>query len=127
VGYTFIGDPSGLELRDQWYYDVGLGYYLTEDILISGYYEEWRSLVEEESNPRDLFFTLNYRFSSQIEFTAGMLFGLSDGAPDYGLSGGVRLKFQAINRPSCRCRSESAWRREPVISMALQEKFHFGI
>lgn len=93
VGYTFIGDPSGLDLRDQWYYDFGLGYYLTQDVLISGYYEEWRSLVSDESNPRDLFFTMNYQFSSEIEFTAGMLFGLSDGAPDYGLSGGVRLKF----------------------------------
>ncbi|MBW2094139.1 MAG: transporter [Deltaproteobacteria bacterium] len=93
VGYTFIGEPSGFDLRDQWYYDVGLGYYLTGDILISGYYEEWRSLVSDESNPRDLFFTMNYRFSSEIEFTAGMLFGLSDGAPDYGLSGGVRLRF----------------------------------
>ncbi len=93
VGYTFIGEPSGFDLRNQWYYDLGLGYYLTPDILISGYYEEWRSLVSDESNPRDLFFAMNYQFSSEIEFTAGLLFGLSDGAPDYGLSGGVRLKF----------------------------------
>jgi hypothetical protein len=93
VGYTFIGDPSGLNLRDQWYYDVGLGYYLSGDILISGYYEEWRSLISDESNPKDLFFAMNYRFSSRIEFTAGMQFGLSDGAPDYGLIGGVRVKF----------------------------------
>jgi len=93
VGYTFIGDPSGINLRDQWYYDFGLGYYLTQDVLISGYYEEWRSLISDETNPRDLFFTMNYRFSSEIEFTAGMLFGLSDGAPDYGLSGGVRVRF----------------------------------
>jgi hypothetical protein len=93
LGYTFIGEPSGLDLRDQWYYDFGVGYYLNEDVLISGYYEEWRSLVAGESNPRDLFFTLNYQVSSEIAFTAGMLFGLSDGAPDYGLSGGIRINF----------------------------------
>ena len=93
VGYTFIGDPSGIDLRDQWYYAVGLGYYLIQDILISGYYEEWRSLVSDESNPRDLFFTMNYRFPSEIEFTAGILFGLSNGTPNYGLSGGVRVRF----------------------------------
>jgi len=93
VGYTFIGDPSGLDLRDQWYYSLGLGHCLTMDLLVSAYYEEWRALVAGEPNPRDLFFTVNYNFSQEVEFTAGLILGLSDGAPDYGVTGGIRVRF----------------------------------
>ena len=93
IGYTFVGDPPGTDLRNQWYFDIGAGYYLAPELLVSAYYEESRALVAGEDNPRDLFFALNYDFSSEIEFTAGLLLGLSDGAPDYGFTGGIRFRF----------------------------------
>ncbi|MGH7227946.1 MAG: hypothetical protein ACREIH_01920, partial [Nitrospiraceae bacterium] len=93
LGYTFIGDPPTVNLRNQWNYDLGLGYYFTRDLLGSLYYEEWRALVEGLSNPRDLLFAMNYKATSILRFNASLLIGLSDGAPDYGLTGGLSFRF----------------------------------
>jgi len=93
LGYTFIGDPPTAALRNQWNYDLGLGYYFTKDLLGSFYYEEWRALVEGLSNPRDLLFAMNYKATSILRFNASLLVGLSDGAPDYGLTGGLSFRF----------------------------------
>jgi len=93
LGYTFIGDPPGLDLRNQWNYDLGLGYYFTKDLLGSLYYEEWRAIVAELPNPRDLLFAVNYKAMSLLRFNASMQLGLSDGAPDYGLTGGISFRF----------------------------------
>jgi hypothetical protein len=93
LGYTFIGDPPTADLRNQWNYDLGLGYYFTKDLLGSFYYEEWRALVEGLSNPRDLLFAMNYKATSVLRFNASLLVGLSDGAPDYGFTGGISFRF----------------------------------
>jgi len=92
-GYTFIGDPPDVNLRNQWYYDLGVGYNLTQNLLISMYYEEYRALIEDLSNPRDLLFALNYKATSALRFNASVLVGLSDGAPDYALTGGMSWRF----------------------------------
>lgn len=92
-GYTFIGDPQDVNLRNQWYYDFGAGYNVTNKLLLSMYYEEYRALVEGLSNPRDLLFALNYKATSALRFNASILVGLSSGAPDYGLTGGVSWRF----------------------------------
>ncbi len=93
VGYTFIGDPPGVDLRNQWYYDFGVGYNATKNLLLSAYYEEYRALIPNLSNPRDLLFALNYKATSALRFNASLLVGLSDGAPDYGLTGGISWRF----------------------------------
>ena len=92
-GYTFIGDPPDVNLRNQWYYDVGVGYNLTKNLLASMYYEEYRAVIEGLSNPRDLLFAMNYKASEALRLNASTLVGLSDGAPDYGLTGGISWRF----------------------------------
>jgi hypothetical protein len=92
-GYTFIGDPPGVDLRNQWYYDFGAGYNVTKNLLLSAYYEEYRALIPHLSNPRDLLFALNYKAASALRFNASLLIGLSDGAPAYGLTGGISWRF----------------------------------
>ena len=93
VGYTFIGDPPDVSLRNQWYYDLGVGNNLTKNLLVSLYYEEYRALIEGLSNPRDLLFALNYKATRALRFNAALLVGLSSGAPDYGLTGGISWRF----------------------------------
>ena len=92
-GYTLIGDPPDVNLRNQWYYDLGVGHDLTKNLLLSMYYEEYRALIAGLSNPRDLLFALNYKASDLLRFNAVTLVGLSDGAPDYGLTGGISWRF----------------------------------
>jgi hypothetical protein len=93
AGYTFIGKPAGVDLKNQWNYDLGLGYYFTKSLLGSMYYEEWAALLAGQQNPRDVLFALNYTVTPAVRLNTAMQVGLSDGAPDYGLTGGISVRF----------------------------------
>lgn len=98
-GYNFIGDPdrgdgSGtLGLRNQYWWDVGTGYYLTKDLLATVYFEEYRALRPGLPNARDVFFSSNYRLSAAWRVNGGVAVGLSNGAPDYVVSIGTSYRF----------------------------------
>ncbi len=93
TGYTFIGRVEGAGLRNQWYYDLGLGYYFTKALLGSLYYEEWRAVVQGFQNPRDLLFALNWTVTDAWRVNSALQIGLSDGAPDYGITVGANYRF----------------------------------
>jgi hypothetical protein len=44
-------------------------------------------------NIRDVFFAFNYRASDAWRFNGGVTVGLSNGAPDYGVSLGTSYRF----------------------------------
>lgn len=98
-GYNFIGDPDRgdgtgtLGLRDQYWWDVGTGYYLTRDWLASVYFEEYRALMPGAVNARDFLFAMNYRASAAWRFNGGVTVGVSNGAPDYVVSLGTSYRF----------------------------------
>lgn len=93
LGYTFIGDPPGLDLRNQWNYALGAGYYFTKTFLGSLFYEERTALVSGLANPRDLLFAANWTPSPRVRFQSSFEVGLSSGAPNYGLTGGLAVRF----------------------------------
>jgi outer membrane putative beta-barrel porin/alpha-amylase len=92
-GYTVIGKPEGVELRNQWSYDVGLGYYFLPTVLGSVYYEEARALLSGFQNPRDVFFGASWKLTQTFRLNAGVTKGLSNGAPDYGANIGASMRF----------------------------------
>jgi hypothetical protein len=92
-GYTFIGDPPGVEFRNQWWYDVGAGYEVNKKVNLSLYYEEYRALVTTVNNARDLLFSTVLKPTSALRCTGSVMVGLSNGAPNYGLTGGLSYRF----------------------------------
>jgi hypothetical protein len=92
-GFNIIGRPDGLNLRNQWWYDAGGGYYFAKNLLGSVYFEEYRSLFSGAQNIRDVFFGMSYRASSEWRFNGGVAVGLSNGAPDHVLSVGTSYRF----------------------------------
>ncbi|MBX3319875.1 MAG: transporter [Nitrospira sp.] len=92
-GYNFIGNPDGVELQNQYWYDVGAGYYFTKNLLASVYFEEYRALVPGLVNIRDFFFAMNYKASAAWRFNGGVAVGVSNGAPDYVVSIGTSYRF----------------------------------
>ncbi len=98
-GYNVIGDPDRadgtgtLGLRNQYWWDVGAGYYLTRDWLASVYFEEYRALRSGLTNARDFLFVMNYRASAAWRFNGGVTVGVSNGAPDYVVSIGSNYRF----------------------------------
>lgn len=92
-GYNFIGDLDDRELQNQYWFDVGGGYYLGKSFLVSVYYEEYRTLVADRVNIRDFFFAFNYKASDAWRFNGGVTVGVSNSAPDYGVSLGTSYRF----------------------------------
>mgnify|MGYP003438878695 FL=1 len=92
-GYNLIGDAPGTNFNNQWWYDVGVGYDVTDNLHMSLFYEEYRALVNTVNNARDLLALTNYIVNDTVHLTGSLLVGLSNGAPNYGLGGGVRFRF----------------------------------
>jgi outer membrane putative beta-barrel porin/alpha-amylase len=92
-GYTVIGDPEGVTFRNQWWYDIGAGYDVNKNLNLSLYYEEYRALVTTINNSRDLFFSAFFKPTSALRCTGSFLVGLSNGAPNYGLTAGLGYRF----------------------------------
>lgn len=93
AGYYLIGNPPGANFNNQWWYDVGVGYDLTDHLQMSLFYEEYRALVDEVNNARNVLLAADYRAGSGWHMTGALLVGLSNGAPNYGISGGIRFQF----------------------------------
>jgi hypothetical protein len=92
-GYTFIGDPPGIDFRDQWWYDIGAGYDVNKKLHLSLYYEEYRALVTTVNNARDLLLSALFKPTSALRCTGSFLVGLSNGAPNYGFTASVSYRF----------------------------------
>lgn len=92
-GYNFIGDAPGTDFKNQWWYDVGMGYDVTDQLTVSLFYEEYRALVNTVNNARDLLALTNYAVDDSLHLTGSLLIGLSNGAPNYGFGVGARLRF----------------------------------
>jgi len=92
-GYNNIGDAPGSDFKNQWWYDVGIGYDVTDNLHLSVFYEEYRALVETVNNARDLLGLMSYVVNDTVHLTGSVLVGLSNGAPNYGFGGGIRLRF----------------------------------
>lgn len=93
AGYNIIGDAPGTNFNNQWWYDVGVGYDVTDNLNMSVFYEEYCALVNTVSNARDLLALTNYVVNDTVHLTGSLLVGLSNGAPNYGFGGGVRFRF----------------------------------
>jgi len=93
LSYTVIGSPAGTDLRNQVAYDFGLGYHFMPRLLASAFYEERTALVSGQPNPRSFLFTGDYKVTQAFRLNAAVEVGLSNGAPDYGLTGGVGMRF----------------------------------
>lgn len=93
VAYAFVGEPEGAEYRNQLVFDVGYGYQVTEKLMLSAYYEFRNSLIESNPNPKSLMLYGSYRLRPNLRMDLTVDFGLSDGAADMMLTGGLYRYF----------------------------------
>lgn len=93
-GYTSIGDRPGFDLNNTWWYDVGLGQNLAQDVVnVSVFVEEYRALVEGLENSRELVTAVSVKSASGWRLQVSGSLGLSDGAPDRGFTLGASRRF----------------------------------
>ena len=93
LGYTFIGDPPGINFKNQFFYAAGVGYQWTDATFSSIVYEERTRLVNGQPNPRDLVLGVDHKLSETLGIFANLGFGLSNSSPDTFATAGVNAWF----------------------------------
>jgi hypothetical protein len=93
VSYTFIGDPPGQDFRNRPAASLGLGYYVTRDILVGGLIDWRRALVRGNEDPVELVGLATFRLARTSSVTPHAFVGLTHGSPDWGIGVEVSWKF----------------------------------
>ena len=93
-GYTVIGKRAGVDFNNNWWYDIGIGQDVAKGVVnLSVFFEESRAIVPGLANAREVLAAVSLRGASgwRVQVSGG--FGLSDGAPDHGVTFGASRRF----------------------------------
>jgi len=93
LGYTFVGQPSGVDVRNRWLYSIGLAYELDPTLTLSGYLDGRTAIFEGNENPLSVLLIGEYKFRPDLRFDTMFEFGLNSGAPDFGITLGLRQRI----------------------------------
>lgn len=84
IGYRFLGDPEGTDLRNGPTASVGSSFALGRSVLIASY-DYARSVSPAVDDSHELFGGLSGPLSERLNLTGYGVVGLSDGSPDFGI------------------------------------------
>jgi hypothetical protein len=93
IGYTYVGDPSGFDADNRWLYSIGLAYEIDPDITLSGYIDGRTAIFPGNDDPLSILLISELKLSTDLRFDTLLEFGLNDGAPDFGITVGLRKRF----------------------------------
>jgi len=93
LGYTFVGEPAGIDVKNRWIYSVGVAYELDPKITLSGYLDGRTAIFEGQENPFSILLMGQYKFRPDLRLDTLFEFGLTDGSPDFGVTLGVRKRI----------------------------------
>jgi hypothetical protein len=89
VGYRFMGDPPGVDLRDTAFASVGTSLQLSERYVAIFSYDYSQSTNRSLDDGQELFAGVNGPLTQSVSWTLYGVAGLSDGSPD--AEGGLAL------------------------------------
>ena len=92
-GYTFIGKPAGVDYNNNWWYDVGIGQDVRKVVDLSVFFEEYGAIVPGLPSARDVLAAVGVTGAGGWRVQVAGEFGLSDGAPDHGVTFGASRRF----------------------------------
>jgi Putative MetA-pathway of phenol degradation len=92
VGYTFIGDPPGQNLRNRPAASLGIGRYFTPTLAVVALLDWRRSLVKGGDDPLELVGVVQVKVLPSLTLSPYAFAGLTDGSPDFGV--GVELSWR---------------------------------
>jgi hypothetical protein len=94
AGYTVIGDPPGLDYNNNWWYELGFGRDFAEGMVnVSAFLAAGRTIVTDLPDARDVVLVGSLKGSGGWRFQVAGQFGLSDGAPDHGITVSASRRF----------------------------------
>ncbi len=92
LGYTLIGDPPDIDYRNRLSYSLGFGAKVNPALRLYGYLDGRTALLDGNDNPLSLLLYGEYRLRDNLRLDGDLELGLNDGAPDLGVTLGVRWK-----------------------------------
>jgi len=93
LGYTLVGEPAGFDVRNRWLYSIGLAYELDPKVTLSGYLDGRTAIFEGNENPVSVLLIGEYKFQPGLRLDTLLEFGLTDGAPAFGATLGLRKRI----------------------------------
>lgn len=93
LGYTFVGRPDDFDLKNRWLYSLGLAYEVNPKVTLSGYLDGRTAIVEGNEDALSVLLMGEYKFRPDLRMDTIVELGLTDGAPDFGLTLGLRKRL----------------------------------
>lgn len=91
--YTIIGDPEGADYNNRVSLELGVYRPLGKDLGLTALYITRSALLSGNSDPRELSLMLARTAAGGMQYSGGVLLGLSEGSPQLGLSAGASRRF----------------------------------
>lgn len=91
--YTFIGSPAGQDFKNISSFDLGVSNRLTQSLTGSFFYYENTPLTSGNPDVKEVMASLEYKVTKETRLFGGVSAGLSTSSPDYGITGGISVKF----------------------------------
>jgi hypothetical protein len=89
LGYRFLGDPDGVDLKNQILLGVGAGVDLSRSLTMGLALDYRSSSTGDADDPLEASPYFTWKLAPAFKINVYGLLGLSDGSPDYG--GGLKL------------------------------------
>ncbi|HSV98800.1 MAG TPA: transporter [Sedimentisphaerales bacterium] len=93
AGYTFVGEPSDMEVDNRFLYGVGLAYELDPQTTVSGYLDGRTAIFRGNEDALSILLIGEYKYRPQSSLTALLEIGLTNGSPDVGITLGWRTRM----------------------------------
>jgi hypothetical protein len=91
--YVFVGSPPGITLHNSVGWSGRVAYDATPSLRVVGALEGATAVVRHEPNPLDVRITAELKASDRVKLKAGVLKGLSNGSPNFGVLAGLEVSF----------------------------------
>jgi hypothetical protein len=91
--YTFIGTPPGVDFDNTFGWSIGAAYLIARPVTVYGFLDGATAVSPGQDDPLEFRFGAEFRVTRAIRLTSTVTVGLTDGSPDYGLSGGLVFRY----------------------------------
>lgn len=93
ISYTWVGSPSGVDYDNRVVWDIGIGYEMRPNMLLSVFYEHRTSITAIGKDSRSIYGLVNWLVRRDLSVYGMLETGVSDGGPDFGVSAGITRKL----------------------------------
>jgi len=93
LSYTFIGDPSGSDLRNSFGWSLGAAYTILVSLTVVAFLDGATAISPGQDDPLAARVGAEFRLTKALKLTGAVARGFTDGAADWDVAAGLALGF----------------------------------